>query len=571
MLPALPIHLSESSAVRAHTRPRSRSAAAALGDHSVAMSVPSPSPSAPAPAFAAAAPAAAPDATTRAPAVRAASPRSGTPPPGPSPAASPGPELDLDPSSSTALEASLDAMRTSVDQRAIADIGSSLDRLEAIPTLSLDDFLTFRGGARAGSSDAGTESHHGGGASEPDDARTPATHYDADTDLEVPEEVDPRVQDALEELNLSMTSVNALEGRLSAARKARKQTRLEQEKRLASVERALSSSVRATVPYFHRVALANLYQTRSIEALRTYERAHDMHAAAKKAFAALESRLDAHRAASPASPSGGTFDARLMVASSDAITKVTEMETMKKRAELAHAKNTRLATSAVNESSAFLGRLGKRAVERARPYFTAKAQAEAAVREAEEAVREAQERVKEGKTRYHAALDALASISEDVHARREAERAERERREREEEAGVVERRVEMEVAAAAARLGIGGGGRPTEVGAERGGRRPEDKEEGEDGEGGEEDGEDGEAGEEEDALEDGEEEEAPSSPSFPSPSSPSPDPPSAPSSPEPTRRDHLSPASLSPASPTRAVDEAWHRDEEDDEAWIRDT
>jgi hypothetical protein len=122
-------------------------------------------------------------------------------------------------------------MRTSVDQRAIADIGSSLDRLEAIPTLSLDDFLTFRGGARAGSSDAGAESHHGGGASEPDDARTPATHYDADTDLEVPEEVDPRVQDALEELNLSTTSVNALEGRLSAARKARKQTRLEQEKR----------------------------------------------------------------------------------------------------------------------------------------------------------------------------------------------------------------------------------------------------------------------------------------------------------------------------------------------------
>ena len=467
-------------------------------------------------------------------------------------------------------------MRTSVDQRAIADIGSSLDRLEAIPTLSLDDFLTFRGGARAGSSDAGTESHHGGGASEPDDARTPATHYDADTDLEVPEEVDPRVQDALEELNLSMTSVNALEGRLSAARKARKQTRLEQEKRLASVERALSSSVRATVPYFHRVALANLYQTRSIEALRTYERAHDMHAAAKKAFAALESRLDAHRAASPASPSGGTFDARLMVASSDAITKVTEMETMKKRAELAHAKNTRLATSAVNESSAFLGRLGKRAVERARPYFTAKAQAEAAVREAEEAVREAQERVKEGKKRYHAALDALASISEDVHARREAERAERERREREEEAGVVERRVEMEVAAAAARLGIGRGGRPTEVGAERGGQRPEEKEEGEEGEeaGGEEEGEAGEAGEdgeEEDALEDGEEEEAPSSTSSASPPSPSPDPPSAPSSPEPTRRDHLSPASLSPASPTRAVDEAWHRDEEDDEAWIRDT
>ena len=48
-----------------------------------------------------------------------------------------------------------------------------------------------------------------------------ATHYDADTDLEVPEEVDPRVGDALDELNDSMTEVNALETELNAARRRR--------------------------------------------------------------------------------------------------------------------------------------------------------------------------------------------------------------------------------------------------------------------------------------------------------------------------------------------------------------
>ena len=52
---------------------------------------------------------------------------------------------------------------------------------------------------------------------------------------------------------------------------------------------------------------AHLYQVRSIAALRTYERAHDMHALAKAAFAKLEARME-----------GGRFDTELMIQCSDA-------------------------------------------------------------------------------------------------------------------------------------------------------------------------------------------------------------------------------------------------------------
>lgn len=119
----------------------------------------------------------------------------------------------------------LEAVRTSLDAREMAAMGQSLDALEEIPTLSLDDFLRpafMNTGANSGhGSDAGTSAP----PSQPDTPRladaSAASHYDADTDLEVPEEVDPRVGDALDELNNSMTDVNILETELSAARRRR--------------------------------------------------------------------------------------------------------------------------------------------------------------------------------------------------------------------------------------------------------------------------------------------------------------------------------------------------------------
>ena len=278
---------------------------------------------------------------------------------------------------------------------------------------------------------------------------------------------------------------------------------------------ALSSSVRAAVPYFHKRALANMYQTRSLEALRMYERAHDMHLSAKKTFKALEERMtptpekrggggggtagggespgssgsgakksnksvrtklfgsggkksakSAKKTPSPRTSesggggggeddrkreevgredargdegenatatapaedetrSGGIFDADLMFAASDAISDVVDTETMKKRAELAHKENIRMATKTMHEALV-MQRKSKKSVEKARPYFEAKARAEADLARRDEEVRTLEAKVKEGKDRYAKALENLSRISEEIHERRERERIERE-------------------------------------------------------------------------------------------------------------------------------------------------
>jgi hypothetical protein len=265
------------------------------------------------------------------------------------------------------------------------------------------------------------------------------------------------------------------------------------------------------VPYFHKRALANMYQTRSLEALRMYERAHDMHLSAKKTFKALEERMtptpekrggggggtagggespgssgsgakksnksvrtklfgsggkksakSAKKTPSPRTSesggggeddrkreevgredargdegenatatapaedetrSGGIFDADLMFAASDAISDVVDTETMKKRAELAHKENIRMATKTMHEALV-MQRKSKKSVEKARPYFEAKARSEADLARRDEEVRTLEAKVKEGKDRYAKALENLSRISEEIHERRERERIE---------------------------------------------------------------------------------------------------------------------------------------------------
>ena len=310
-------------------------------------------------------------------------------------------------------------LRTSVDAEQMSELGHELDHLETIPTMSLEDFLTP---AFLGRGDGGTSVSTSAPPSELGDPP-----YAPDDDLEFAEEVDPRVAGALDEMNEAMMSVNDAETALAAAKRRRRAHKAEGSQKIEGTRKKLSSSVRAAVPFFHAQAVAHMYQVRSIECLRAYEKAHDMHAAAKESAAQLEAEM-----ASSASPGkkitgneGGTFDTDLMIALSDAMSKVVETEIMKKRAEGAHGRMTKLATTAVNESMALRKKIAK-SVEKAQPYFAVKSSVEAKARALEEEVAEAEKRVKDMKRRYHAAMDELAKISEEVHARRLREKEERE-------------------------------------------------------------------------------------------------------------------------------------------------
>ena len=298
-------------------------------------------------------------------------------------------------------------------------LGERLEALEEEAELTVESFLRVKFDAAtttsaAATTDAGSMSARSEGGR--DDGRTGEDEveneslYEPDTDLETAEEVDPRVGDALDELNDSMTECNALENELQQARKARGRAQQAAKDRLGALTKKLSSSVMTAVPVFHKRALARLYQARSIEALRAYETAHDAHERAKERNDALERDLVA---------SSGKVDIDLMEACAEATREVTETAAMKARASEVHERNTRRAVEATTEAAG-LERSRRGAVKKALPYFNAKTQGERECEDADERVRALKLSVRQAKARYDAALRALNEISEEVHARRQA-------------------------------------------------------------------------------------------------------------------------------------------------------
>ena len=334
----------------------------------------------------------------------------------------------------------------------LGEIDDELRRLEDVPMISLENFMRFRGGDRdetgSGyeSESSLAESSAAGADAEPaapreDDSQT---HYDKNTDLEIEEEVDPRVGAALDEMNDAMSRVNDLEKALVRARRRRRASRGESEKTLETIRLRVAKSVRNAVPYFHQQALASTHERAAQDALAQYEKAHDAYAVARDR---VESRMKVWRSENGFGPDGETestsaelnltpskradLAAMREAAELTAYVEISEscnlneLEAMRTRAENAYGKHIKNATASMNAALRLKRKL-TRTIEKARPYFEAKAIAEGAWDALDEEVRDAQEDVSEGKKRYQHALAELNRISEEVHERREREKAERE-------------------------------------------------------------------------------------------------------------------------------------------------
>jgi hypothetical protein len=335
----------------------------------------------------------------------------------------------------------------------LGEIDDELRRLEDVPMISLENFMRFRGDVLDAETGSGYESESSlaessaaGADAEPaapreDDSQT---HYDKNTDLEIEEEVDPRVGAALDEMNDAMSRVNDLEKALVRARRRRRASRGESEKTLETIRLRVAKSVRNAVPYFHQQALASTHERNAQDALAQYEKAHDAYAVARDR---VESRMKVWRSENGFGPDGETestsaelnltpskradLAAMREAAELTAYVEISEscnlneLEAMRTRAENAYGKHIKNATASMNAALRLKRKL-TRTIEKARPYFEAKAIAEGAWDALDEQVRDAQEDVSEGKKRYQRALAELNRISEEVHERREREKAERE-------------------------------------------------------------------------------------------------------------------------------------------------
>jgi SH3 domain-binding protein 5 (SH3BP5) len=239
--------------------------------------------------------------------------------------------------------------------------------------------------------------------------------YAKDTDLQESEEVDPRVEGALEAMNLAMSRVNDAEAALVAARRRHASAEVEQARTCQAAYEKLSKKARELVPAAQRQLQAQQQQETVQCALAEYRRAHDAHCAAKEAVSAAERKLLAASGQSE-------VNTRLLSECSDLASRVVEAESRKARAEKAHAAEARKLSACLSElrAGAPKGLKPEQVMERLQPFLRVKSQSEAVLAAEARRVRELEQTLEGWKGAYSDALRLLDAISRDVHAQRVA-------------------------------------------------------------------------------------------------------------------------------------------------------
>jgi SH3-domain binding protein 5 len=360
-------------------------------------------------------------------------------------------------------------------QKKNLDLEEKIEHLEhKIEDFSLDDFVgisrekLIKAKSNKHSSSVETWSAGEGddGSSIVGDNNDDNNMYEKNTDLNgIEEEVDPRVEFALEDLNEAAENVNKMEQEYGIAKLALKNGKEEARVTLEEMYSKLSGAVKKAVPALHKRALASLYQNRSQEAMMAHAECFDHHEKCKRNVSKLEAMLekkkierkkrrrkkndddddDDDELVNVRTTAGEKeqeeknmidnddddvvdddnddgVDVSLLHKLSEAVANVAEAERVMRRALFAHETNARCAIDAVTECNSISKKTNNKAIKKAQNYFACKKEGEDKVDILELAVKNSREFVKLAKLRYRDCLNALNLISNEVHERRELER-----------------------------------------------------------------------------------------------------------------------------------------------------
>ena len=116
--------------------------------------------------------------------------------------------------------------------------------------------------------------------------------YEQNTDLMgEEEEVDPRVETALEDMNDAAEKVNKAEREYERGKRTLREEKERAKETLDGMYKQLSGAVRKAVPALHKRAVASMYQNRSQEAMIAHAECFDHHQKCKRTVAKLERML----------------------------------------------------------------------------------------------------------------------------------------------------------------------------------------------------------------------------------------------------------------------------------------
>ncbi|XP_018376590.1 PREDICTED: SH3 domain-binding protein 5 homolog [Trachymyrmex cornetzi] len=223
--------------------------------------------------------------------------------------------------------------------------------------------------------------------------------------------LDPRIQIELENLNNAADNINKLETELDEAHTAFGQLLSDTTRRLKEITDKLGTScIEKARCYYEALELAHQAQVQCQQQAQLFQRASEIHAAAKETVALAEARFMSHQ-------HEWNFDQAWQDMLNHATIKVMDAENQKAECGREHHRKAMLFHDA-EKKLLQLEEKHRHAIVKARPYFEMKTQCDQMLATQKERVEFLQQAVKETKCNYATSLRTLEEISNQIHQQR---------------------------------------------------------------------------------------------------------------------------------------------------------
>ncbi|XP_055684430.1 SH3 domain-binding protein 5 homolog [Lutzomyia longipalpis] len=223
-------------------------------------------------------------------------------------------------------------------------------------------------------------------------------------------DLDPRIQIELENLNTATDEINKLEIELEEANTTFRILLNESTRRLKLLSKKLGGCIEKARPYYDALENARIAQIECQKAAVKFQRANEIHAAAKETVALAEQRFmsNSHE---------WQFDNAWQEMLNHATIKVMDADNQKAESNAEHQRKAIIFNAAEQKVQQLEERL-KRNIHKSRPYFEEKQICKDQLETQKGRIQELQSLVQVAKASYSNALRNLETISEEIHKQR---------------------------------------------------------------------------------------------------------------------------------------------------------
>ncbi|CAG0879131.1 unnamed protein product [Cyprideis torosa] len=224
------------------------------------------------------------------------------------------------------------------------------------------------------------------------------------------EALDPGVQIELENLNSCTEEINKLEMQLDEANEVFRHVLTDSTQRLKTLAKKIGSGIEKARPYYEAKEIARQAQLECQQAAVQFQRANEIHQAAKETIALAEARFLSKKGE-------WEFDSAWQEMLNYSTMKVMEAEKQRAESEAEHQRAAAVFTEAERRVQSLEKKLHKHII-RSKAYFEAKEQLHSELTSQKSKVHALHREVTLAKQKYADALSNLECISDRIHARR---------------------------------------------------------------------------------------------------------------------------------------------------------